>query len=206
MNKYEFFKDQYYFELERKQNLSNSVANYVAAIALLFTFIVFYGRWVLEHNYGFGLTLFYLVLFVLIVAICLLLGALYNPEYETLIGPKIMNQKLEELENTLIEEYQANYDEADYEIQEAVINRLVEATDLNVVNNDRKAEFLHWANWAVIISFVMVAICAYNYLNKLDIYKSSDVKKVEIIGFPNEIEGQEGESVKIIITGLKIEK
>ncbi|WP_066759363.1 hypothetical protein [Crocinitomix algicola] len=214
MNKFDFYKEFYIKENERRQEVLNSFNIPIAIITALSSATYFF-----ITSFDYKIEVFLTAIFIGLISITIvgLLLAIYylirafsdftkGYEYSGLPYMKELydwNKNLEEY----YEHYENDSGIADKKYEEYLIEKMVEHTEHNMYVNDKKHGFIYKSKKFLIASLVLTLITlipfGYNYFNKSD-----KIHHVELIG-SKKVENKQEEIIQklnYIIDSLKTDK
>jgi len=184
MDLHEFYKNHYFFELNRKDQLASAVTIPAGLITFIGGAIIAILNTIDKPFNCLEITeLFLLILatVAILVSIFFLIKSYFNYGYGFIATSlEIMKYKKE------LEEFYNDDEDKDKIVQnkiESFVNKeYVKYTDLNTRNNDRKSSFIHKANWALIFSIILMVLAGIPHVVKSAIdgdlvYKIQIVKK-----------------------------
>jgi len=182
MDLHEFYKNHYFFELNRKDQLSSAVTIPAGLITLVGgAIIAIFNTIDKPFNCLEKAELFLLILatVTIFVAIFFLIKSYFNYGYGYIATSlKIMTYKKE------LEDFHKDDEGADKIVQDKIedfVNKeYVKYTDLNTRNNDRKSSFIHKANWALILSIILIVLAGIPHVVKSAI-NGDQVYKIQIV-------------------------
>ena len=164
MDRYEFYKERYYNELERKGSTMEShgipISLLTGLLAALFYFVTNLGLEDVVFNWA--LFLF----FILMIPSLIFISAAFYYLYRSYSGGyKYYNlpntDALQKHEVKLLEEFkgQDNANQlAKKKFRGFLIKQFIECTATNTVNNNKRAHFLFWANRMLICAITCIAL------------------------------------------------
>lgn len=195
MDRYELYKDLYFFEIDRKQKLTNGLGIPIGFATVLASAIFFYLR---EFNFSQNFTtlaflgLLTFALFKLGRGIYFIIKSNYDYSYRYLPkGEELEDYFLKNLgHNEKLEKYNKKNDLKDIdhlekssnEFKSFLIRKFVHANQKNGQNNRNKSEYMHSASGCLIYAFVIISISAVPYFIQEHIHPDK-APKVEIINF-----------------------
>lgn len=156
MDLHEFYKSHYFFELARKDQLTNAIAIPAGVLTLVGGAIS-----IISNTLDYPLSLLEVVEAVILflsslsvlVSVFFLIKSYFNYGYGFIATPlEIMEYKKE------LEASDYSKDEIDLELEDYVNEEYVKYSSLNTKNNDEKSYYIHKANWAMIFSIVFIFI------------------------------------------------
>jgi hypothetical protein len=182
MDLHEFYKNHYFFELSRKDQLSSAVTIPAGLITLVGGGIIgIFSTIDKPFNSLEKAELLFLILatITIFISIFFLIKSYFNYGYGFIATSlEIMTYK------DKLEEFHKNDKDSINIVQgkiEDFVNReYVKHTDLNTRNNDRKSSFIHKANWALILSIVLIVIAGIPHVIKSAI-DGDQVYKIQIV-------------------------
>lgn len=214
MNKFDFYKEFYIKENERRQEVLSSFNIPIAIITALSSASYYF-----ITSFDYKIEVFLTAIFIGLISITIvgLLLAIYylirafsdftkGYEYSGLPYMKELYDW-----NINLQEYYEQYEEdssiADKKYEEYLIEKMVEHTEHNMYVNDKKHGFIYKSKKFLIVSLVLTLITlipfGYNYFNKSD-----RVHHVELIDTKKEASHQEEmiQKLNFIIDSLKTNK
>ncbi len=196
INRFDFYKEFYFKELDKRNEINNSLSLPIGLISalvasnfyLITNFDFKYQAW-LSISFS---TLLVIGLLLLIFSIFHLIKA-YNdfPKgYEYILIPD--TTEIDKYYNELKEYYKNNsslLDTSDIEVEDYLLNEMIKNTGENQKNNKRKYKFRYNCEYYLIACFITLCLSAtlfsINYAKKPE---KNDITKVKLIDVnPNEI-------------------
>lgn len=182
MDFHEFYKNHYFFELNRKDQLSSAVTIPAGLITLVGgAIIAIFNTIDKPFNCLEKIELLLLILATLTIfaSMSFLIRSYFNYGYGYIATSlEIMKYKKE------LEEFHKDNPYSDNivknKIEDFVNEEYVTHTDLNTKNNDRKSYFIHRANWALIISIVLVVLAGIPHVVTI-VIDGNQIYKVQIV-------------------------
>lgn len=183
MDKHEFLKEHYFFEISRRHQLTSALSIPIGIVAILGGVLAFFLQNIKPSFSPSSLVLtilLVLAVYFVIRTIYFIIKSYHNYTYGYVATPK----QLMEYYKQLIEYYKSigsSTDEADKELELQINDQYAHYASQNTRNNDSKSEYLHKANSNLIYSLVLVTVCAGPYLF---ITQSGEdrVQKFELVG------------------------
>jgi hypothetical protein len=192
MNKFEFLKEWYYKEDDRKDCLNNSLNIPIGILTAVLAGIYFFSN---KYNYSqesnllkYSFSIFATITIVFwLICIYYLLKS-YNDfytgySYKAFPSANFLNKEEEDL-NLYLETYKDDLDPnitIDILIQQNVEKTLIECIDVNVYNNDRKSAYLHKSKIhllnSILALFILSVLFTINYIN----HEKEEIYKIQII-------------------------
>lgn len=169
MDKLEFFKELYYKETDRKNNIISSFSTPIGIISALVAGI-FYSLTTFDFSFYLMLSLFFvgLVLWsvtMLFIAIYHLIKALSNFQngftYAYLSNADNLYNYYTQLKNYNLQH--KIYDSSNEEFDEYILNELIQATALNQKNNDNKMHHKFLCSKYMTSSFLVLCVVTVPY-------------------------------------------
>lgn len=180
MDLHEFYKNHYFFELSRKDQLARAVTLPAGLITLVGGAIVAIVNTIDSPFNGLEKTeliLLGIATLSLFVSVYFLARSYFNYGYGYIATSFEIMEYKKELELFYKDDLSADIDS---EIEEYVNEQYVIHTNMNTRNNDRKSSFIHKANWALISSLALIILAGIPHIIKSAI-DSDQVYKVQII-------------------------
>ena len=182
MDLQEFYKEHYFFEIDRRHQLTSALSIPVGVLTLLVSAL-----FVISKDLALPLDSFQVIQLcfiaisvgLIITTIYLLVRSFYNYEYGYIATPK----ELKDYHDKLVEYYERRYvnqKRALEEIEELVNSQYAEYAHVNNFNNRRKSTYLHRANGFLIGSLLSVFITSIPYIVK-SVCSPKPVQKIEIV-------------------------
>ena len=178
MDNFEFCKEHYFFEINRKHQLTNALALPIGLLTVIGGILAYY----LKHLvYSGGIVP---VLYSALVVVALyfvgktvyyLICSYHDYTYSYIATP----DELLDYHKNLIQHHANNISQADDDLHDYVLEQYSKKASINTWNNDSKSEYLHEANTNLIYSLILILLISapYFYLNNHD---SEKVYKVEL--------------------------
>lgn len=205
---FDFIKDQYLFELERKNQLRTSLNLPTGVLIVLGSLLGFFAK---EFPYNLSTVITIIFFFFLatstilfLIAVYHLIRSFYGRTYAFIETPGELKTYYDELLQhhrnlsdyyKSLEEYygveprEKNYPEpeelAEQDFQEFLSQKYISATNENTWNNDSKSERLHSANLFLIFTLCSTLVCSVPFLYA-DLNKPEKIHRIRINNF-NEI-------------------
>lgn len=159
MDEYDFYKDHYLFEIERKNALQKSLSIPIGIIVLLCGAVLIVAKsvsspidWLTFLKIAFLITSVFCILW----SIYFLCRFHYGFAYGFLASPKETYEYKKQLEE-YYEKEGLEPDNADLEFKKYIISQYVEYTDINIKNNDDKSYYLYKANLSIVFSVFLLS-------------------------------------------------
>jgi Ca2+/Na+ antiporter len=160
IDKFSFFKEMYFFEIKRKDNVSPQtqilITIFAAIITALFFFLKFFIN--IDKPWGFFHCAFCLFLLLTIFAIVGVLVCLIMAIYP--INYMYLNQPLEILRQWEISEENKKQQEHINHLTQ----RLAESVNYNKVQNDKRYDYIWKSKLFLIISIICLMLISFLYL------------------------------------------
>ena len=181
----EIFKEQYEFELERKEQLGTSLSLPLAMVSILGGILVFYAQhYPASSN---GLTIAFAVFFglfgiALVSAVYFIFRAYTGFTYQYVASGPDLKQWFDDL----VSYYSAEADgrkEAEREFQDGIDIRYIEATGVNATNNQLKAAYLNSASKLLAAATALALLCAVPFFMNSTRNDEKPIK-VEVVKLP----------------------
>ncbi|HMB90901.1 MAG TPA: hypothetical protein VKP65_08645 [Rhodothermales bacterium] len=186
MNRLEFYKDLYFAELERKEELRTALTLPIGILTVLGGVIAIYLREIgraemLDVSISFLGVFTFLLIMSFLATVRNLVKSYHVYTYDFVPYATDLEQAYQDLVV-----YHETVEEAEADFESSVLQSLVIAHRKNAFNNDSKSSHIHNANQTLIYCLVLALICAIPYfLRTLD---SKDVvQRIEIVN-PTETE------------------
>lgn len=168
MNKLEFYRNLYLYEINRKENIGSKVSIYITLLTVLGGIVVFeiqnlYNN--IKVNPIIQLELIFLIIVILGINIYFLYKANYEKTYNYLDNPKELKKSFDDLEK-YYQKYYKNYKNKKETVEELVMRKTeekliesyIECSEHNARVNDARNEenlkFIH----VFVISLVVIGI------------------------------------------------
>ncbi len=181
----EFYKDHYFFELSRKEQLSSAV-NIPAGVITIIAGVIIAIVNTIDAPFTYleiaELFLLSLATIGLFTSIFFLIRSYFNYGYGYIATSlEVMSYK-NDLEKFYKDEEKENKQQVAKEIEDYINYEYVKYTDLNIRNNDIKSSYIHKANWALIITLVFIIFAGIPHVIKTaidsdQVYKVKNVEK-----------------------------
>lgn len=186
MNMKDFYKEHYFNEINRKQELTNALTIPLGVLVIIGGMAAFFAR-DFEFKSNINSFIFAELLAVatifIVRTIYFLISSYHNYKYNYLPDPL----DLQDYHKSLIEYHVSlggKVEDADKEFEDVIVKKYNNCTHINTWNNDSKSEFLHKANESLIYSLVLILLCVVPYL--VHYYSKPDkIQKIEIITSQN---------------------
>lgn len=188
MNLLEFYKEQYYKEIERKNEINNSFASPIGVITAIIV-AIYYSLTSFDYDIrGAWVPIFFLLL---TVCICFLAISLYHlstglskyPEgYDYAFLPRTV--ELDKYYRDLKEYYKqsGSEDMSDAEFENFLVSELIKCTTINQINNDIKLGHRFYSIRFLILSFIVLCTLAIPYGKSLQVQKEKpNIQKVQLV-------------------------
>lgn len=187
MDKFEFYKELYFRENERRREVLNSLNIPIAIITALFS-----GMYLFVTSFDYQVEYFLTAIFIALISalgICLLLALYFlirafsdftkGYEYSGIPYTKELYDWNKNLED-YYEEYEGSKKKAKKAFETFITENLVKHTEHNMYVNDKKHGYIYRSKKFLIIALVLSLITlvpfGYNYFNK-----ESDTYRVEVV-------------------------
>lgn len=189
MNRYEFFKELYFKELDKRNEINNSLSLPIGLITAVVAGI-FYLLTNFDYRYYFIITILFSV--AVIAAISFLVASIYHLIKAYTDFPKGYEYSLiadandiEDYYKQLKEFYSVNpssINTADHELESYVLTEIIKNTDDNQKNNKRKNKFRYNCEKYLIAAFILLCLSlpffGINYALKTDKKEPIEVKVI----------------------------
>jgi hypothetical protein len=183
MDKHDFLKEHYFFEINRRHQLTSALSIPIGIVALLGGVLAYF-----LQNIKPSLSWPHIAMIVLLVFALYFVGrtayflirSYHNYTYGYVATPK----QFLEYHQQLVEYYRAigsDPVEADNELEKQINEQYAQYATQNTQNNDSKSEYLHRANSSLIYSLILVLACALPYLF-LSLTGNGRVQQIEVVG------------------------
>ncbi|MBW8003477.1 MAG: hypothetical protein FVQ80_15925 [Planctomycetes bacterium] len=171
MNLLDFFKEQYYYELDRKHqhlrllNISLIIVGAIMGTVWLYLSSFEFSQGILTCSFVFALAI---AIIGVLGAISFIIISHFDYEYRYLPG----GSELLEWYNQLVGYYD-KYPGANAleHFEKELISRFSYAAHINMMNNEKKSKSIHNANKFIIISIVGILICSIPYFINYFLHK-----------------------------------
>ncbi|MGQ7279984.1 hypothetical protein ACT91Q_18730 [Brevibacillus thermoruber] len=193
MDRHELYKEMYYYELEQKEKINNRLGILIGILPVLFGA----GFYCLENsdqvNLGNWTTIFYIILSLFLLSLVLttiyIIRTYLGYKYRYLSLPSDIEQYLHALRGFY--ESEGNYTEEvvnqliSSDLKEFLTNIYIENTNFNMIENERKLQFLWRAGAFFTASIVCGALLGMLYFWGKDdqLQKPIKVQVVNVNGF-----------------------
>jgi len=178
MDHFEFHRDNYLKELQRKHDLGSSIALPVGIVSVIGGAIFLFLKDIKGFSYDliFSCLAIFLAVSVvsLITAVVFLILSDYNFGY--IYVPT--SSEVKKYYDDLVEYYEGNSEKADPEFIEFLSGEYAANAHTNSINNDSKSAYLHRAKSFIITALVFLLLSSPFYLVKF--YKLKQTQKTEI--------------------------
>lgn len=188
MDKYEFYKDLYHRENDRRSEVLNAMNIPIAIISALLTALYF-----VITTFDYRVELFLSIVFCvscLVSLTCILIAIYYlirafsnfskGYEYTGIPYPN----ELYNWHNDLVEYYninEGNVDDANIHFKDFLVKKFTEHADHNMYVNDKKYHYIYMSKKFLIASLITILFLLmpyiYNYFSKKDV-----IYKIEVTG------------------------
>lgn len=187
-----FYRDQYFFELERKQTLTNSLSIPLVVVSGMGSIVIYFSNAIHEYElpYTDPLVVLFMILLIPFVwffvrIIVFLFKAYYiDKEYGYVDKMKEINN----FENRNIQYYreigkteEEAFDLTAIDISVEIEKKYIEATELNCTNNNERSGYLSKANDHLKWLLICVLFCTLPFIIIFSIYKKPTKQQVEIL-------------------------
>jgi hypothetical protein len=189
MDKYEFYKEHYFYEIERHYKLTDSLTLPVGVLTVIGSVIAFH-----SNKLSFGGWWDYSLVFLLVIALFFWIRSAYflvcsrstRSAYKYIGTPNVLEKyrlDLIEWNANLHSALRKTDEEINKEFEDYIIQTYVECVQHNTLKNDSKYGFLQKA----VASLVYTLICTFllvisSYIISLDSHHQDKIQKIEIIG------------------------
>lgn len=186
MNLRDFYKEHYLLEVNRRQELTNSIALPVGVLSVLVSAILMLAKEIdypLDKIEYFQLVMILISLFFCGLSLFFLIRSYFGYKYEYIATPKEIKKYFDDLIAHYIGIGLSPVDarkQAEDETLEQIDSQYAERTHKNTVNNDTKSYYLHKANNALIYSIISTIITGLPYVTN-SIISPSETYKVELV-------------------------
>lgn len=185
MNLQEIYKEHYFFEINRKHQLTSQLGIPIGVLTILGGAIAFFVKSV-QYAYDMKFLLLgaavLISIFFLGRTIYYLIRSYYGFTYRYIPTPQEIEGYKQEL-SVYYETERALECDADKEVKEFLSERYAICTHENTINNDSKSAYLHKANTSLIFTLIFVMLCSVPYLS-IKFTQPEKVQKIEIINLP----------------------
>ncbi len=182
MDIYNFFKDQYFFEISRKDQLMSYMSMPTLVIITIGGIVGFF-----LQNYNFmnlNLITVFFIIFLLITIFFLFRTTFYL--FRSYLGYKYnyipYSEELLKYYNELEEYYKDNENESNTALEDfknVIIEKYAFASNINSKNNDSKSEYLHQAIFSLVFALIFCLFSSIPFfINQYS--KNDNVIKIEI--------------------------
>lgn len=172
---YDFFKENYFFEIDRKNQLARVLNIPFGLLVILGSSLLYIVKNTSIPFYWFEALPIILGFIIMIFVIYFLIKSYYNYTYGFVASS-------EELKKYYTDLCAYNQKEADKIFLEFVTSEYSKYADINASNNDKKSSYLHKANGALIILLIFVILAWLPYVWK-DMHKAKIIQNVKIVNF-----------------------
>lgn len=179
----DYFKEHYFFEINRKHQITSSLVIPIGILTVLVSIIGYYFQ---KFKFESGIiTVIFIIMMVptiyyLFITVYFLFRSYYNQTYRYVPTPLKMKEYYVVLEK-YYKEYNIDRD-VNSDIQEIINNHYAEATDDNAYRNDSKSAYMHKANTSLIFALIFTMVCFVPYF--INHFKNHDkAQKIEIINY-----------------------
>lgn len=182
MDKHQFFKEHYFFEANRRHQLTNALAIPIAILSVLGGALIVVAKHLdapIDYIEVFEIIFFLSSAALIAITIYYLIRSYFNYSYGYIATPKELKKYYEQM----ISYYGGDDDairKADSELEEYVNAQYAEHTHRNTENNDRKSFYIHKANGFLIASIITAFIGGIPYVID-SIIKPNDIHRVQLI-------------------------
>lgn len=169
MDLYEFYKELYFHEIERKDKYTNSLAIPIGVLTIfggiIFSYFKIWSEDLITVQW-FSKKLFILflilsVFFVLCAVFCLTRGIIgYAYSY---ISPP---ERLEEYRQVLLRWYESqgnSVEEASMDFKDTITQQYIDCIQINTLNNDSKSVWLYMCFLSLTATFILILFCTIFY-------------------------------------------
>ena len=162
MNKFEFYKDLHYRELDRKYSLTNALALPIGISTIISSGMVYVAKSLGKIEGGLEWTVLVILglcTLSLIIAIYFLYRSYIGYEYGYLPTSKYIS----EYRDGLIEYYNPDPEAiklAEAEVDDYISSKFAETSHKNAINNDQKSGYLRLANLSIMAALVFMMLSA----------------------------------------------
>lgn len=182
MDFYQFNKEHYFFEVNRRHQLTSALAIPIGVLTFLGGVLLVLAK-DLESPFSMLATIQFILIVVsailMSVTIYFLIRSYFNYSYGYIATPKELKEHFEAL---VI--YYSNIGEskqsAEKELEEYINSEYAAHTHRNTQNNDTKSSYLHKANGFLIASLVFIILAGLPYVAK-SIMNGTEPQKIEIV-------------------------
>ncbi len=185
MNFGEIYKEHYFFEINRKHQITGQLGIPIGVLTILGGAIAFFVKSV---QYNFDIKCLILAgtilisIFFLVRTIYCLIRSYYGYLYRYVPTP----QEIEEYRKELSAYYESEATpegDVNKEIEDYLLERYAICTHANTINNDSKSAYLHKANKYLIFTLIFVIISSIPYL-AIKFTQPEHIQKIEIVNIP----------------------
>lgn len=165
MDKFDFYKEQYYQEIDRKNDISNSLSTPIGIISALVAGL-FYSLTTYDFSLGMALTIPFILLFVL--SVVFLSVSVYHLikafsdfhngfDYAYLVDTDDLDKYYKELK-VFYKQESTSSDASDNDFHEYVLSELIKSTGINQKNNKSKIFHRFLCNKHMINAFLTMCV------------------------------------------------
>lgn len=190
MDLHQFNKEHYFYEANRRHQLTGALAIPVGVLTVLGGALL-----VIAKDLDSPLDSMELTQLVLIVVSALMMGVtifyLVRSYFNYSYGYIATSKELNDYFNGLVEFYSQNggtQHDAEEELEKYVNSEYASHTHINTANNDRKSYYIHKANGFLIASLVFVILSGLPYVAK-SVVDGSEVQKIQIVNLNSQNTG-----------------
>jgi len=176
-NSYDFFKENYFFEIDRKNQLARVLNIPFGLLVILGSSLLFIVKNISIPFIWFEVSPIIIGSIVMLFTIYFLIKSYYNYTYGFVASS-------EKLKNYYSELVKFNPKNADNDFLEFVTSEYSKYADINALNNDKKSSYLHKANGSLIVLLVFVIFSWLPYTWKV-INKAPSIQNINIINIIN---------------------
>jgi len=181
MDNLDFCKEHYFFEINRKHQLTSSLALPVGLLTVIGGVVVYYLKYIsvssdiISNIYN---ILLMVTLFFVGRTVYYLIRSYHNYTYSYIATP----DELLDYHQELLNYHNNNCNKADEIFCKYLQNQYSKKASKNTWNNDSKSEFLHKANSNLIYSLIILLMCSIPYFYITN-GNTKSVQQVELVGF-----------------------
>ncbi len=192
MNLEEIYREHYFFEINRKHQLTSQLGIPIGVLTILGGVIAFFVKsvqYIADVKWIMLAAIVLISMFFLGRTIYYLIRSYYGYTYRYIPTPK----EIEKYREELVAYYEAEgTPEGDpgTEIKDFLLDRYAICTHENTINNDSKSAYFHKANTSLIFTLILVILCSIPYL-LIKYSQPEAIQKIEIINFPSQKIGKE---------------
>jgi hypothetical protein len=162
MDFFALYKEQYYFELTRKNQLTSQLSIPIGILTILGGLASYFYRNISicsDYKHNVIIILFILSIISFVYTIYYLIRSYYGFSYSYIPSPKVIDAYKNDL-STYHKSVGNPEDVVERELKEYLIGLYASTTHINIRNNDSKSEYLHKANTFLIATLVLLIISA----------------------------------------------